>query len=124
MGGAAATGPACESYGAGVATGASLFLPCWGDHTGVLQVRVDASTPGFTRGWRSSLDMPGGLIEAFGAVWVIGTDSGTLYALDPQSGAVRFRLSGGSAEHFATAAAAGGKVYAALDRRLVAVDVR
>lgn len=124
LGGAAATGPACESYGAGVATGTSVLLPCWGDQPGVLQVRVDASTPAFTRGWRSSVDMPGGLIEAFGAVWVIGTDSGTLDALDPQTGGVRFRLSGGSAEHFATPAAAGGKVYAALDRRLVAVAVR
>ena len=124
VGGAAATGPACASYGAGVATGASVLLPCWGDQPGVLQVRVDSSTPAFTRGSRSSLEMPGGLIEAFGAVWVIGTDSGTLYALDPQTGGVRFRLSGGPAEHFATPAAAGGKVYAALDRRLVAVDVR
>ncbi|MBO0705042.1 MAG: PQQ-binding-like beta-propeller repeat protein [Candidatus Dormibacteraeota bacterium] len=124
VGGAVATGPACESYGAGVASGDSLFLPCWGDPRGVLQVRVDPSGPGFTRGWRSSVQMPGGLIEAFGAVWVIGTDSGTLYALDPQSGGVRYRLSGGSAEHFATPAAAAGKIYAVLDRRLVAVDVR
>jgi outer membrane protein assembly factor BamB len=122
--GAAASGQACQSYGAGVAEGSSLFLSCWGDQQGLLQVHLDPTAPAFSRGWQSSVQMPGGPIVAFGAVWVIGTDSGTLTALDPASGSVRFRLSGGKAEHFATPAAAGGKIYAALGQRLVAVDVR
>jgi outer membrane protein assembly factor BamB len=122
LAGAVATGAACASYGAGVALDSSVLLPCW-DGGGVLQVRVDAGTATFSPGWRSRMTMPGGLIVAFGAVWVIDTDSGTLHALDPATGKVRFTFPGTSAEHFAIPAAAGDKIYAALDDRLVAVTV-
>lgn len=122
VGGAVASASACPSYGAAVALGTSVLVPCWGQG-GVLQIRVDTAGATFSTGWHTPMGMPGGLIVAFGAAWVIDTDNGTLYALDPGTGAVRFSLNGGEAQHFATPAAAGGKVYAAVGGRLVAVDV-
>jgi hypothetical protein len=62
------------------------------------------------------------MIVACGRLWTIGTGSGTLYALDRAgSGRQQFSYAGGSAQHFATPAAASGHVYAALGRKLVAV---
>jgi hypothetical protein len=84
---------------------------------------VDASRPSFSVAWQYSMGSPGGMIVACGSLWTIDTDSGTLYALDRASrGRQRFSFAGGSAQHFATPAAATGHVYAALGGELVAID--
>ena len=89
-----------------------------------MAVRVDASKPSFSTAWQVSRGAPGAPILAYGALWVIDTESGSLAALDPQSGRELFKQPGGSAAHFVTPAAAGSRVYAALNRRLVTVAVR
>ena len=61
---------------------------------------------------------------AYGAVWVVDTASGRLTALDPADGRQRDAYQGSPAAHIATPAAGGGRVFAALGRRLVAVSPR
>lgn len=120
VGGQVFSGGACASFGSGVASGPALYLSCQ-DTSGVLAIAVDAGHRSFAAGWRHGMSRPGGLILAYGAVWVVDSDGGTLQALDPRTGDVRFSIQGGGAEHFATPAAAGGRVYAVLGQRLLAV---
>jgi outer membrane protein assembly factor BamB len=120
IGGQAAAAPACPSYGGTAYAARTLYLSCDGE---VLAVRADASGRGFTVRWRQPYDRPGAPVIAGGAVWVVETGSGRLSALDPLDGHRRFSYPGGSAAHFVTPAVSGGRVYAALARRLVAVRV-
>ena len=57
-----------------------------------------------------------------GAVWAIEPGSGTLYALDPVSGAVDYSIGLGSAQHFSTPAATDGFVVAPAGNNVVAIS--
>jgi hypothetical protein len=119
VGGQAYSAAACPSWSSAIYVAPMVFLGCSGS---VTAVRVDASRPSFSIAWQQSLGAPGGTIMACGRLWTIDTSSGTLYALDPASkGRRQFSYGGGSAQHFATPAAATGHVYAALGGKLVAV---
>ena len=120
IGGQAAAAPACASYGGTAYAAQMLYVSCDGE---VLAVRADPSGRGFAIRWRRPYDSPGAPVVAGGAVWVVETASGRLVALDPLDGHQRFTYPGGSAAHFVTPAVSGGRVYAALARRLVAVRV-
>ncbi len=110
----------CPTFGSSAYAAPMLYLSC---STSVVAVRIDPTATSFTVSWRQSQDAPGGPILAFGALWVIDTGNGTLAALDPVDGHRLYSYSGGKAMHFVTPAAAGNHVYAALDRKLVAVAV-
>jgi outer membrane protein assembly factor BamB len=56
-------------------------------------------------------------------VWGIEPGSGTLYALDPSTGAVLYTTGLGSAQHFSTPAATDGFVVAPAGTSVVAVTV-
>ena len=60
-------------------------------------------------------------IVAAGVVWAIDPD-GTLYALDPSSGAVVYTKNLGGAQHFSTPAATEGFVVAPAGKNVVAVS--
>ena len=122
VGGAASAARTCTAFGAAVASGSTIFVPCWGPSS-VVAIQVDGSRPSFGQVWTRSMERPGGLIVAYGLVWVIDGGAGILQALDPGTGRPVYSLTGGPAEHFATPAAAGGHVYGALGGRLVAVAV-
>ncbi|MBO0702118.1 MAG: hypothetical protein J2P38_04245, partial [Candidatus Dormibacteraeota bacterium] len=111
---------ACPAFSAAVAVGDVVYVSCWHPDQ-VLTLHVHHAAPSLTPGWTQRVDVPGGLIAAYGAIWVVASSSGTLEALDPSTGNVRFSVTGGSAPHFATPAAADGHVYAVLGGRLVAV---
>jgi outer membrane protein assembly factor BamB len=121
VGGQAFSGSACASFGSGLASGPALYVSCL-DPSRVQAIAVRTDGPSFAGGWHRDLGRPGGLILAFGAIWVMDGDGGVLEALDPRTGDVRFSLDGGAAEHFATPAAASGHVYAVMGRRLLAVS--
>lgn len=121
VGGQAASGQACTSFGGTAYAAGTLYVACSGE---LLAVRVDASGQGFSVRWRRPLGSPGAPIVADGAVWVVDVGSGSLLALDPGDGRRRFSDPGGPAAHFATPAASGERVYAALGRRLVAARAR
>jgi len=110
----------CSTYGSTAYAAPILYLACSGE---VVAVRVDPEARSFSVSWRRSRDAPGGPILAFGALWVIDTGSGALAALDPADGHKLYSSAEGSAMHFATPAAAGNHVYAAMGRKLVAVVV-
>jgi outer membrane protein assembly factor BamB len=119
VGGQAYSAAACASWSSAIYVAPMVYLGCSGS---VTAVRVDVSRPSFSVAWQQSLDAPGGTIMACGRLWAIDTGSGTLYALDPAGkGRRQFSYGGGSAQHFATPAAATGHVYAALGGKLVAV---
>ena len=118
VGGQAFSSAVCATFSSSAYAAPMLYLSC---RTVFIAVRVDPSTTSFSVSWRETRDAPGGPILAFGALWVIDTGSGTLVALDPADGHRLYSYNGGNAMHFVTPAAAGNHVYAALDRKLVAV---
>ena len=122
IGQGAASAQACPAYAAAVAVADMVYISCWYPNR-VLALHVDAAAPSLTQGWAQPVDLPGGLIFAYGAIWVVASStwSGSLEALDPGTGAVRFRIAGGAAPHFTTPAAGNGHIYTVLGERLVAV---
>lgn len=97
-----AAGPAFggDAYAAG-----TLYIATTG---GVVAVAVSGNR--LRRVWtQSAATLPP--IVAGAGVWALG--GGTLYQLDPRTGAVRYRATVGDAAHFATPAAGGGHVYVA-----------
>ena len=119
IGGQAFAAQACVAWASAISVGQTVYLACSG---AVTAVRVDTSGPSFSIAWQHSMDSPGGMIVVCGSLWTVDTGSGTLYALDQANqGRQRFSYAGGSAQHFATPAAATGHVYAALGGKLVAI---
>jgi outer membrane protein assembly factor BamB len=70
--------------------------------------------------WRARRPDLASPIVAAGAVWAID-NSGTLFALDPSSGAVVYSVSLGSAQHFSTPAATEGFVVVPAGRSVAAI---
>jgi outer membrane protein assembly factor BamB len=122
VGGQAFSGAVCPTYSSAISVGSMVYVACPFDGR-LMALRVDAARPSFSQAWQTRRNAPGGPIFAFGALWVIDTGSGTLAALDPQTGKQLFSLAGsGDTPHFVTPAAGTGHVYAARGRRLVAVS--
>jgi polyvinyl alcohol dehydrogenase (cytochrome) len=121
VGGQVAEAAACPSYG-GTAYAASIVYVACSDE--VLAVRPAPSGQGFSIRWRKPYSGPGAPVFANGLVWFVETGTGRLVALDPVDGSQRFQYRGGSAVHFATPAVSGERVYAGLNRQLVAVRVQ
>ena len=95
------------------------YVPC---SDGIAAVRIDGATlRALWRGPRAALGPP---ILAAGAVWVADYNGGTLYALDPATGSVRYQKVVGRMQHFTTPSASGDTIYIAADGRLQAYRVR
>jgi streptogramin lyase len=84
-------------------------------------VAVSVSAGDASVSWRAAQVHTGSPIVAGGAVWAIDVDSATLFALDPESGAVLYSLGLGSAEHFSTPAATQGYVVTPAGAAIIAV---
>jgi outer membrane protein assembly factor BamB len=114
----ASLGSACNNdIDGGIAlAGMTVYLPCF---SGIIAVRAAASPPGLHLLW-STATGGGPPILAAGLVWTIGQD-GTLYGLDPATGAIRQQASiGAVANHFPTPAVADGLMLAPAARNVVA----
>jgi outer membrane protein assembly factor BamB len=95
--------------------GSTVFLPCL---SGVVAVAVGESPPSLHVAWSSSTG--GGPPIAVGLIWSLGQD-GTLYGLDPATGAVRQQASvGAPANHFPTPGLGAGLLLAASATQVVA----
>jgi putative pyrroloquinoline-quinone binding quinoprotein len=117
VGGQAAARRVCAgAWGGSAWIGSTVFLPCQDALVAVSVSRTDVSVI-----WRATQVHMGSPILSGGAVWAIDVDSATLYALDPDSGAVVYGLGLGSAEHFSTPAAAQGYVVTPAGAAVVAV---
>jgi outer membrane protein assembly factor BamB len=114
----ASLGPACGAdIDGGIAvSGMTAYLPC---ASGVIAVRATRSPPALRLLWTAP-QQGGPAVVAAGLIWTIG-QNGTLYGLDPASGAVRQRASiGAVANHFPTPAVADGLLLAPAARDVVA----
>jgi streptogramin lyase len=56
-----------------------------------------------------------------GAVWIIDTSAGLLYALDPATGTVRTQAPIGAVPHFASPTVAGDRAYVGTTSGVVAM---
>ena len=119
IGGQQATlGSACsQDIDGGVAVqGTTVYLPCT---SGIVAVRAVKSPAALHLLWSSGTG-GGPAIVAAGLVWTIG-QNGTLYGLDPATGAVRQQASiGVPANHFPSPSAADGLLLAPSADQVVA----
>lgn len=107
VGGQVASAEICRAFGGSAVSEGVAYLPCT---DGTRAVRLDGSgTP--TVVWRTPVRANGSPTVGGGAVWVTDYSAGTLYALDPATGAVRAQLPTGTLPHFASPTLAGDHAY-------------
>jgi len=114
----AALRSACSSDidGGGARTGMTVYLPCL---SGIVAVRARRSPPALWLLWASRAG-GGPPILAAGLVWTIG-QNGTLYGLDPATGAIRQQVGiGVPANHFPTPSVTDGLLLAACADNVIA----
>ncbi|HYZ52283.1 MAG TPA: PQQ-binding-like beta-propeller repeat protein [Streptosporangiaceae bacterium] len=118
VGGQVAQGPVCRAYGAAAVSGTTVYEPC--GHGGMTAVATSGNRIRVL--WRGPASAWGSPVLGGGAVWVNDWTSGTLYELDPASGAVRDRVSLGSAlPHFASLSLAGPLAFVGTSDGVTAV---
>jgi outer membrane protein assembly factor BamB len=123
-----------KSYGGGIyvpsgAETGTLYVNCL---NGFHAVSVNTATPSMAldSAWTPNATedekVVGPPIYAGGLIWVaswFGTSAGTLFGLDPTSGAVKFHESLGKFMHFATPSAGGGRLFVANSERVTALSI-
>jgi outer membrane protein assembly factor BamB len=120
VGGQVAQAEVCKAFGGSVVAGDTVYMPCT---DGTRAVRVDpAGTPHVL--WHATIPARGAPVFGGGAIWAVDYDAGVLYLLDPASGAVRQKLSIGTAPHFASPTLAGEQAYVGTVTGVVAVRPR
>jgi outer membrane protein assembly factor BamB len=114
-------GSACgnDIDGGSVVAAMTVYLPCL---SGVIAVRAAESPASLRLLWNSGTG-GGPPIMVVGLIWTIG-QNGTLYGLDPTTGAVRQQASiGAPANHFPAPSAGDGLLLAPSARNVVAFTV-
>jgi outer membrane protein assembly factor BamB len=102
--------------GGSATVGTTVYLPCL---SGTIAVQAVASPPSLRLLWSAGVG-GGPAIEAAGRIWTIG-QNGTLYGLNPTTGAVLQKASvGAPANHFPTPTVADGHLLAPSADRVVA----
>ena len=106
VGGQALVSNVCHAYGGAASVGSVLFVPCT---EGLQQVLVG---PGIrlTPGWRAPGQVTGSPVVGGHTVYSLDP-SGTLYALDADTGSVRATVPVGQTSRFATPTLSGGYVF-------------
>ncbi len=105
----------CASFGAEAFSAGVLYVSC--DNGPIKAFSVDANAATFAPLWTS--DANGGPpIVAGGAVWAEDAGGGTLYAINPATGATMQSFSTGHAERFVTPMVTGNEVVVAAGRQL------
>ena len=115
VGGQVFAGGVCTSFGGNAYSDPYIYVPCT---DGMRALRLSGAS--FTVAWHGPGGTAGSPIVAGGLVWVLDYNGGIVYALDPTSGAVRFQDNAGAMQHFATPAAAGGRVFFGAGSRVLA----
>jgi outer membrane protein assembly factor BamB len=117
IGGQVASKAVCSGAWGGTAwSGSTVYVPCG---NGLFALSV--SSVSIDVAWSARRPELGSPIIAAGAVWAID-NSGTLFALDPSSGAVVYSVGLGSAQHFSTPAATEGFVVVPAGRAIAAIS--
>jgi outer membrane protein assembly factor BamB len=119
VGGQVAQAPVCPAYGAAAVDGSVVYEPCEQGGMAALAVSGDA----IRVLWRGPASAWGSPVVGGGAVWVANWTAGTLYELDPATGAVRHSLSLGTAlPHFTSLSMTGSQAYLGTDDGVSAVN--
>ena len=117
IGGEVSQASVCRAFGGAAVSGGTIYLPCT---DGPRAITIDASGQISTR-WQASVQAAGSPVVGGGQVWVVDYDGGTLYTLDPATGAVRQHLSIGPAPHFASPTLARNRAFIGTMSGVVAV---
>jgi HAD superfamily hydrolase (TIGR01509 family) len=119
VGGQVAQASVCPAYGAASVAGSTAYEPCaQGGMAAVSvadgQIRVQ---------WRGPASAQGSPVVGGGAVWVTDYAAGTLYELNPATGATRYSLSLGIVlPHFASLSMTGSRAFLGTDEGVLAVS--
>ncbi|MEN3357400.1 MAG: hypothetical protein V7637_1382, partial [Mycobacteriales bacterium] len=119
IGGEVASIKVCPAFGGSAVSGDTVYVSCRGGRTHA--IRIDAAGRPTER-WEGAVDASGSPVLGGGAVFVVDYDGGTLYALDPATGAVRQRIGVGKAPHFASPTLSGSHAYVGTMTGVVAVS--
>jgi hypothetical protein len=118
VGGQVTEAPVCDAYGGTVVQGSTVYEPCASGGMAAIstagnRIRVL---------WRGPASAQGSPVVGGGAVWVTDYQAGTLYQLNPASGATRTSLSlGTSLPHFASMSMVGSHAYLGTRQGVTAV---
>ena len=117
IGGQVASKAICSGGWGGTAwSGTTVYVPC---ASGLYALSVSSGS--IDVAWHARRPELGSPIIAAGAVWAID-NSGSLFALDPSSGAIVYSVGLGSAQHFSTPAATEGFIVVPAGRSVAAVS--
>jgi outer membrane protein assembly factor BamB len=112
----------CRAYGAPAVAGSVVYVPCRFGH-GITAVQVSAADKEIRILWRGPSDADGSPVIGTGAVWVTNSAAGTLYALNPTTGAVLRQLSlGEQLPHFSSMSLNGPHAYLGTMSGVIAVS--
>jgi outer membrane protein assembly factor BamB len=118
VGGQLAETDACAAYGAASVDGTTVYEPC--DQGGMAAISVAGDQVRVL--WRGPASAAGSPVVGGGAVWVTDYATGTLYEVNPATGAVRDEIGlGGALPHFASPTLAGSLVYVGTDDGVSAI---
>ncbi|HLI42700.1 MAG TPA: PQQ-binding-like beta-propeller repeat protein [Streptosporangiaceae bacterium] len=118
VGGQVAEAGVCPAYGAAAVAGSTVYEPC--AQGGLAAVAVAGGRIRVL--WRGPAGAAGSPVTGGGAVWVTDYAAGTLYELDPRTGAVRYSLRlGTTLPHFASLSMAGHQAYLGTSQGVIAV---
>ncbi len=107
--------PLCHAYGGAAVVGSTLFVPC---NEGVQQLQVGSGAD-LTVGWRAE-GVPGSPVVGGHTVYSLDR-SGTLYALDMDTGKARATVNVGATSRFATPTLFGDRIFVGTMTGIVAV---
>src|SRR5271157_251847 len=118
VGGQVAQAAVCPAYGAAAVAGSTVYEPC--EQGGMAAISTAGNKIRVL--WRGPASAWGSPVVGGGAVWVTDWTAGTLYELDPATGATRYSLSlGTSLPHFASLSMTGSYAYLGTNQGVVAV---
>jgi len=118
VGGQVAEAPVCDAKGGAAVQGSTVYEPCMDGGMAAIstagnKIRVL---------WRGPASAQGSPVVGGGAVWVTDWVSGTLYQLNPATGAIRYSLRlGTSLPHFSSMSMVGNRAYLGTMQGVVAV---
>jgi hypothetical protein len=118
IGGQVAQRRVCAAYGAAAVQGSTVYEPC--EQGGMAAISTAGDTIRVL--WRGPASAQGSPVVGGGAGWVTDYTAGTLYELDPASGATRYSLNlGTSLPHFASLSMTGSHAYVGTSQGVIAV---
>lgn len=118
VGGQVAQAGVCPAYGAAAVAGSTVYEPC--EQGGMAAISTAGDKLRVL--WRGPASAWGSPVVGGGAVWVTDWSAGTLYALDPATGATRSSLRlGTSLPHFASMSMTGRHAFLGTTAGVLAV---